>query len=209
MLRAARPLYQALIDRLVAGGTAGELKEAFDLHEACRPATWTTPTRPGAHDGQNAQRTARSADVMNALSHISDQTVAVVSFVETTAAMGVFIVRSDDPSIEYLALPVSAEEVRAAAAEFSTAANGDATAFPPRRALDPLRPSDTPLRLFTPVMDRLGVFIPKLAGATVAFVILSPSLTAISVSAMRSPEANISCRQPGSCISRASVRLPG
>jgi tetratricopeptide (TPR) repeat protein len=187
VLRSARPLYQALIERLIADGAVGELTEAFDLHEACRPATWTTARSQAAHAEQNVARTARLADVISALSHICDDTVAVVSLVETAATIGVFVVRSDNPSIEYLPLPVSAEEARAAAAEFSTAANGDATAFPPRRALDPLRPSATPLSRFTSVMDRIGIFIPNLAGVTIAFVVLSPSLTAIPVAAIRSP----------------------
>jgi CHAT domain-containing protein len=187
VLRSARPLYQTLIERLIAGEAASELAEAFDLHEACRPATWTTATSQAAHPEQNVARTARLSDVISALSHIGDETVAVVSFVETATTIGIFVLRSDDPSIEYLPLPVSAEEVRAAAAEFSIAANGDATAFPPRRALDPLRPSDTPLSRFTSVMDRIGLFIPNLAGVTIAFVVPSPSLTAIPVSAIRSP----------------------
>jgi tetratricopeptide (TPR) repeat protein len=184
VLRNARPLYQALLERLLpspgqpadnALPPAADLVEAFNLHEASRPATWT-----GA-------RTTRLADLSRVLSQVHDEVVAVVSFVETTSSIGAFIVRGDDRPLRYLPLPVDPSEARAAAAEFSVAANGDTTAFPRRRPLDPLRPSDTPLPRFTDVMDRLGLFVPGLAGATVACVIPTESLSALPMSAVRSP----------------------
>jgi tetratricopeptide (TPR) repeat protein len=191
ILDTCRPLYGRLIDLLLADPDAESLREALWLAEASRPPTLTSslPLDPSNVD-ETRRRVAGAAEVLRALASapVRDKScrTAVVSFVETSAGVGAFVVAPGAArEVSWVALDVTIAALADATRQLSVAFNGDSTSFPPRRPLAAANLGAVDLAQVDDVLTRLGGVLPALAGANVVCIVPSRSLQGLPLSAIR------------------------
>ena len=192
VLDAARPLYHALIDLLLDRAEPGALLEAFALHEAARPATLTQLGRQRASESveplvNGANRVAGLAEVQYGLGVDGKHDVALVSFVETGTRFGAFVLRKADERPVWKSLPLTPQDLSAAAMDLSVAFNGDPNRFPPRRPLVVSAPHKVDLSRVERVLTTLGKTGEALASADVVCLVPSISMEGLPLPAIRMP----------------------
>lgn len=186
ILAAARPLYLDLMSMLLEGGEDGDIREAFDLHDACRPMTLTS-TRgerrlPGDKPVEWARRTAGWADVASVVREADDVRMAVVSFVENGEAIGAFVVTAESNRTIYVPLDVTRAELSSATLEFSALVNGKQDGIPQRLTAEKLMASR--LGAFEHAMRRLGRVVESVGDAEVVCFVPTTSLESLPLHAI-------------------------